>query len=138
MQMILFKAGYKNISLVSTNRKFQTHPKYINTKEHVTALFKMDKKERTYLGPVKVVLQIFTNKDIDNCDKLLHDALQNAGIIEDDKQMVIKETYLVHPKEARGVKESFIITVSTLSGKDERLLSETEVFIHELVEKERW
>lgn len=117
MRLPIFEAQIKDVELVSTNRKFLTSPKYLHTKEHVRELFRMIWGESDpYPEPVAVELLIRTKKDIDNCDKLIHDALEGAGVIKNDSQIVVKSTVLCRP--GKGEKERFILRMFSADIQD--------------------
>ena len=110
----MFECSIKNISLTSTNRKFKTHPKYLNAKAHLTELFKVAQgKTPPMEEPVEIDLILKTSKDVDNLDKLIHDALESAGVFKNDSQIIQRSTWIV--RADRGSKESLIIKVRPAS-----------------------
>jgi len=113
---MIFTATIQHIKLVSVNAKFLTHPKYINCKEYLRGLFEIEKGNLkmigAFAGPVSVELYISTSKDIDNNLKLIFDALTDASIWVDDRQIKYLEVHIVDNK--KGDRENLFIEVREL------------------------
>jgi len=90
----------------------QTDPEHLNANEHLRELCKRSIRDgfKTIETPVCVILYLYTSKDIDNNDKLIHDALETAGVILNDSQIVEKKTVIIRPSK-RGEKEKLHIEV---------------------------
>lgn len=114
--MKIFKAEILDVKLVSINRKFLTHPIYINCKEYIAGLFQVKNifDDVYFKNFVKVDLWLHSNKDIDNCLKLIFDALTEAGIIEDDKLVISTDICISREGLKRGSKDSFYIEVKEI------------------------
>jgi hypothetical protein len=105
------------ISIVSINTKFSKgrdgrlflNPKYRAFKEELVRSCARIKLPPPYV----VVVWLKTFGDIDNCIKVILDALQESGVIEDDKYvelLCIRKTLC-----KRGSKGSIEVSVSTIN-----------------------
>ena len=111
--MVIFKFQMKNLNLMSTNRRHKSNPLYINVKEYLRDLFLIHKNNGTYEKECSMELILSTRKDIDNCLKVIQDALQLAKIIKDDSQIIHEEIYLFRPK-LKGEKDKFILELKSV------------------------
>lgn len=104
--MILFDEYFLNVKLTSVNKKFGNHPVYTTHKHHLATLFSIAYSnkgyKKPYTNPVSIMIFINTKKDIDNCNKLIYDALQEADIIADDKQIVHDQHFISRNIFKRG------------------------------------
>ncbi len=106
---VLFETLLTDIHLVSINRKMPGHPKYKINFEHITALLAMARKSvPTLTQPLSAFVVINAKLDIDNAFKLIYDTLQKSGVIENDKQIVHGEHYVVRRILDKGYHRLYI------------------------------
>lgn len=62
-------------------------------------------------GPYCVDIYIDTNKDIDNCIKMIIDAIADAGVVDNDKNIV--QLFVSKQPIKKGYPEKLIVLVGT-------------------------
>ena len=113
--MKVFRCTIPEIKLVSVNKKFLTHPAYINNKEYIAGLMDIDNvKNLSFTTPTGLTIYIKTLKDIDNTIKMIQDALQFAGILEDDNLIFSLNVKLSRTGLSKGDKESVFVELVEL------------------------
>ena len=70
--------------------RYKHTPKYRKTMEDLALIFKsqLPDKHKPFVEVISVFLIIETAKDIDNCTKIILDAMQYAGVLKDDKDIM--------------------------------------------------
>jgi Holliday junction resolvase RusA-like endonuclease len=120
-----FECQIKEIQLVSKNKKKTIGKKimpngklaniiintqeYNNLKELLTFLFKRSKSNDTLVGKTLIEVYVSTYKDIINIDEPVFDSLEDAGIIDNDRnvaQFYTKKKFL-----KRGQIDSLTVKV---------------------------
>lgn len=109
--MIIFEIT--DINLVSSNRRiipckgrFCNNPKYQDSKRYIADFLKLSYKfdKPIDIKNKMIILEFYIDnrKDSDNCIKIVFDALQEAGVIKNDKDitryLVIKCKKKIHEK----------------------------------------
>jgi Holliday junction resolvase RusA-like endonuclease len=102
----------ENIKIPSVNRmriKMQVLSKeYRLCKKMLSNICIMEKIK----GPYRVEIYINTYKDIDNCVKMIIDSMADAGVIDNDKNVV--QLYVSKFKIKKGHPESLYVKVETI------------------------
>jgi Holliday junction resolvase RusA-like endonuclease len=97
----------ENIKIPSVNEKYikigVLSPKYRMWKEYLAR--SCVRKKLT--GPYRIEIYIDTYKDIDNCVKLIIDAVASAGVIDDDKNVV--QLFVSKQPIKKGKPEKLIV-----------------------------
>jgi len=107
----------ENIQLASVNRRTGYNSK--TGKHFLSPAYKSFKKEVFFSArkvkiapPYRVMVELSTAMDADNTLKAVFDALQEAGIIEDDKQVLQLHVYKrVGKRGAPGRLQVFVDTI---------------------------
>ena len=123
----MFRADFDHIKLCSVNAKnfvtkqgrIVSSTDYRKCKEVLTQLFEVKKRECGLKKPIKysaIVYHIGTYKDSSNCIKVIEDALQCAGVIENDRDIL---HFIVHKKhQKRGSWDSLKVEVQEIDKDD--------------------
>ena len=133
VQDAIFQGVYKDVRLISVNKKYKGSQMFSAHKDYLTGLFMRDhgRGKPAYKGPVSLFISIQTKKDIDNNLKMILDCLQDAGIIADDKQIVILDKQIVNRETKINGKDSFSINLYALDEADFNILQEGNNYINE-------
>jgi len=107
-----YECVISNIRLISVNKKYKNHPSYSQCKEYLMGLFQLFNVHNIkFTSPVHVLLFLSTNQDIDNNLKVIFDALEMAGILENDNLIRgLSVNFSDHVPHAVG-KDSFKIII---------------------------
>lgn len=112
----------KNIKLTSINGKYGYNPKlkrfyltpeYRKFKKLLTQEIKYN-TSITIKPPYYVEIRIKTNLDIDNCIKVILDALEDSGVIDNDKNIL--GLLILKQEIDKKIKSSLEVYVSELDG----------------------
>ena len=102
----------ENIKIPSINRKYiLSRGRLILSDEYRIWKNYLSKSctRKKLKGPYRIEIYIDTNKDIDNCVKLIIDAVEDAGIIDDDKN--ITQLFISKQHIKKGRPEKLIVLV---------------------------
>lgn len=122
----LSSVNQRTIPIVRGGKSFQVpDPAYNKCKNDLIKIFqsKTPYDFKMLERDILVMVKIFTSKDLDNCLKLIIDALQGAEIIKDDSEVMQIEARKVKIK--RGRPETIEITVVGFS--EESLFDDSEL-----------
>ena len=115
---VLFECVLVNLNLISINQRHENNPAYYMCKDHLRELLRIKKKElegfKKITEKCEMSIVLNTMKDIDNCDKMIQDALEEAGIIDNDFLVVAKHEYVLRPL-LQPRKEAIHIQLKSLS-----------------------
>lgn len=138
MSEIIFECAYRDINLTSVNRKYKSSPKFIDNKKHLTELFRLEhNSKKMYIDPCSLIIYIYTAKDIDNCNKIIQDALQDAEIIKDDAQIHHSEVFLIRASDKRE-KEKICIQLLKIKADMVKKLLWIEKFLNSIKQIKLW
>jgi len=121
--MKIFSAKIIDIPLVSSNSRLipnktgsrlVPNTKYKRSKEALFFRFNQLREFETYKNECVIMIVIETYKDADNVGKIIIDALQDAGIIENDKNVAFVGIWKIPIK--KNHQEKFIVNVYPLLG----------------------